>query len=78
MAEKYNQSKLLKNKVPYQVIAEGDGTCFQLTHKCRVQAYDDMVSVQDEMVFASFRCYHCGRELVQLVGEVQSPEDWTK
>ncbi len=76
MAEKCNQSKSLKKKITYQVIAQGDGTCFLLTHK--LQFCDDALSIQDGMVFASFRCYHCGRELVQMVGVVVSPEDWTK
>ena len=60
-------------KVPYQVITQGTENC---RHELGDNGWRDRISVRDGIVFISFSCKHCGRQLCQSLDEVSPPATW--
>ena len=60
-------------RVPYQVLAPGAANCH---HELLNDDWHERISVQAGVVFITFTCYHCGRQVCQSLDEVSPPESW--
>ena len=61
-------------RVPYQVLAPGAEDC---RHELLSDSWCERISVQDGVVFITFTCYHCGRQVCQSLDEVSPPKNWS-
>jgi hypothetical protein len=60
-------------QVPYQELAPGLADC---EHELLEDAWCDRVSVTDGIVFITFSCRHCQRQVCQSLDEVSPPASW--
>lgn len=58
--------------VAYHLLAAGAADC---PHELLNDDWCARISVQDGIVFITFTCRHCGRQVCQSLDEV-SPPDW--
>ena len=65
--------RLLPKQVPYQVIARGRARC---QHELLDQPWQDRITIQNEILFVTYSCKHCGRRLCQSLEEVVPPATW--
>ena len=61
-------------QVPYHILARGTSEC---QHKLRDEGWCDRISVQDGIVFVTFSCKDCDRQICQSLDEVMPPAVWT-
>jgi hypothetical protein len=59
--------------IPYQVLSRGRASC---RHELLDQPWQDRISVQDGIVFVTYSCKHCGRQLCQSLEEILPPAAW--
>jgi hypothetical protein len=60
-------------QVAYQLLATGVTSC---RHELLDDDWCDRISVQDGIVFITFTCRHCGRQVCQSLDEVMPPSTW--
>ncbi len=61
-------------RVSYQVLAPGAEDC---QHELLNDSWNERISVQSGVVFITFTCHHCGRQVCQSLDEVSPPRNWT-
>jgi hypothetical protein len=65
--------QLRSTQVPYEVITAGAANC---EHELADNEWCNCISVQDGIVFVTFSCKHCGRQVSQSLEEVSPPRSW--
>ncbi len=65
--------QLRYTQMPYQVIAPGAANC---EHELFELDWCDRIFIQDGLVFVTFSCRHCGRQICQALDEVMPPASW--
>jgi hypothetical protein len=65
--------QLRPTQVPYQVLASGANDC---EHEVLARDMKDSMLVQDGLIFVTFSCKHCGRQVCQSLEEVLPPASW--
>ena len=65
--------KMRSTQVPYQVLADGANDC---EHEVLARDLKDCMLVQDGLIFVTFSCKHCGRQVCQSLEEVLPPASW--
>jgi hypothetical protein len=60
-------------QVPYQVLMTGVADC---QHELLEDNWCDRILVQEGVVFVTFSCRHCGRQVCQSLDEVLPPTSW--
>jgi hypothetical protein len=65
--------QLRSTGMEYQVLREGASNC---NHELLEADWCDRILIQDGIVFVTFSCKHCGRQLAQPLDEVVSPASW--
>ena len=61
-------------RVDYQLLAAGAADC---SHELLDDDWGNRISVQDGIIFVTYTCRHCERQLCQSLDEV-SPPDWPR
>ena len=61
--------------VPYEILAAGTAGC---QHELLTDGWCDRISVQNGIVFATYTCRHCGRQVCQSLDEVSPPASWVE
>ncbi len=59
-------------EVPYHLQAAGEPDC---RHELLDDAWCDRITIQDGIIFITYSCRHCGRQVCQSLDEV-SPPGW--
>jgi hypothetical protein len=59
--------------VAYQLLADGVREC---RHELLDEDWCDRILVQDGIVFVTYSCRHCGRQVTQSLDEVSPPGSW--
>ena len=59
-------------QVPYQLLSPGEESC---RHELLDNAWCDRITIQDGVVFITYSCRHCDRQVCQSFDEV-SPPGW--
>lgn len=70
---KFYAPRMRSTRVPYQVLTPGAEDC---QHELLSDSWCERISVQDGVVFITFTCHHCGRQVCQSLDEVSPPEKW--
>jgi hypothetical protein len=70
---KFYPPQLKATQVPYEVITAGTANC---EHELADNDWCNCISVQDGIVFVTFSCKHCGRQVSQSLEEVSPPTSW--
>jgi hypothetical protein len=65
--------QLRSTHMDYQVLRAGAPDC---NHELLEVDWCDRIQVQDGIVFVTFSCKHCGRQLRQSLDEVVPPASW--
>jgi hypothetical protein len=65
--------QLKSTQLPYHVISAGAATC---EHELADNDWCNSIAVQDGVVFVTFSCKHCGRQVSQSLDEVLPPTNW--
>ena len=65
--------QLRPTRLPYQLIAAGVPGC---RHELLDDNWQDRISVQDGIIFVTFSCKCCGRQICQSLEEVRPPASW--
>jgi len=60
-------------QIPYEVITTGTENC---EHELLELDWCDRISIQDGLVFVTFSCKKCGRQISQSLEEVLPPASW--
>ena len=60
-------------QVPYQLLAAGAAGC---KHELLDEDWSERISVRDGIVFITYSCRHCGRQICQSLDEVAPPLHW--
>jgi hypothetical protein len=69
----YYPPRGLPTQMPYQILVEGEQGC---EHQLLDQDWRDRITVQDGIVFITFTCRLCGRQICQSLEEVTPPRTW--
>jgi hypothetical protein len=69
----YYPPRMHPTRMPYHVLVAGAQEC---EHKLLDQDWRDRISVQDGIVFITFTCRICGRQICQSLEEVSPPLTW--
>jgi hypothetical protein len=70
---KFYPPQLKPTRVPYEVITAGAANC---EHELADNDWCNSIAVQDGIVFVTFSCQHCGRQVSQSLEEVSPPTSW--
>jgi hypothetical protein len=70
---KFYPPQLKPTRVPYEVITAGAANC---EHELADNDWCNSIAVQDGIVFVTFSCKHCGRQVSQSLEEVLPPKNW--
>ena len=70
---RYYPPQLRSTRVPYQVLTDGARDC---EHEVLARDLKDCMLIQDGLIFVTFSCKHCGREICQSLEEVLPPASW--
>lgn len=65
--------QMSSKQVPYQVMAPGTTDC---QHELLDDTWCERISVKDGVVFITFSCRHCHRQVCQSLDEVLPPTNW--
>lgn len=60
-------------QMEYHILRPGVRDCH---HEPLTMDWCDRIMVQDGIVFVTFTCKHCGRQLAQSLDEIVSPASW--
>jgi hypothetical protein len=60
-------------QLPYQLLSAGEATCH---HELLEDAWCDRITVQDGILFVTYSCRRCGRQICQSLDEVTPPPGW--
>jgi hypothetical protein len=71
----YYPPQMHPTQMPYQVLVAGAQEC---EHQLLDQDWRDRISVQDGIVFITFTCRLCGRQICQSLEEVLPPPTWKR
>jgi hypothetical protein len=70
---RYYPPQLRSTQIPYQVLTDGASDC---EHEVLARDLRDCMLIQDGLIFVTFSCKHCGREICQSLEEVLPPTNW--
>jgi hypothetical protein len=70
---RYYPPQMRSTQMPYQVVVAGAQDC---EHEVLARDWQDRMLVQDGLIFVSFSCKHCGRQVSQSLEEVLPPASW--
>ena len=65
--------QLQSKQLPYEVLVTGVADC---QHQLLDDGWPSRISVHDGVVFATYSCKHCGRQVYQSLDEVLPPATW--
>jgi hypothetical protein len=69
----YYPPQMRSTAMPYEVITEGAPGC---RHELLDAGWHDRIAIQDGLVFVTFSCKRCGRQVCQSLEEVVPPASW--
>jgi hypothetical protein len=69
----YYPPRMRPIQMPYHILVAGARGC---EHELLDQDWCDRISVQDGIVFITFTCRNCGRQICQSLEEVTPPPTW--
>lgn len=69
----YYPPRMHPTQMPYHVVVAGVEEC---QHELLDQDWRERISVQDGVVFITFTCRYCGRQICQSLEEVTPPSTW--
>jgi hypothetical protein len=69
----YYPPQMRPTQMPYHVLVAGAQEC---EHELLNQDWRDRISVQDGIVFITFTCRICGRQICQSLEEATPPPTW--
>jgi hypothetical protein len=67
---RFHPPQVQSTQVPYQLLAAGEPGC---RHELLDNAWCDRIMVQDGVVFITYTCRSCGRQVCQSLEEVAPP-----
>jgi hypothetical protein len=70
---RYYPPQMQSTSMPYEVITAGAEGC---EHELLEDGWRDRVAIQDGLVFVTFSCKRCGRQICQSLEEVLPPASW--
>jgi hypothetical protein len=70
---RYYPPQLRSTHMPYQVITAGAPDC---EHELLELDWCDRITIQSGLVFVTFSCEKCGRQICQSLEEVLPPVSW--
>lgn len=70
---KFYPPQLRSTRMDYHVLRAGTREC---DHEVLDLDWCDRILVQDGIVFVTFSCKHCGRQIGQSLDEVVPPASW--
>jgi hypothetical protein len=70
---RYYPPQTRSTAMPYEVITSGSAIC---QHELLQDDWRDRIAIQDGLVFVTFSCKRCGRQICQSLEEVLPPESW--
>lgn len=70
---RYYPPQLRSTHMPYQVITAGAPDC---EHELLELDWCDRITIQSGLVFVTFSCKKCGRQICQSLEEVLPPVSW--
>jgi hypothetical protein len=70
---RYYPPQMRSTQMPYEVITAGITNC---EHELQELDWRDRISIQDGLVFVTFSCQKCGRQVCQSLEEVLPPASW--
>ena len=72
---RYYPPQVRSTEVPYEVLTAGAADC---EHELLELDWRDRITIQDGLVFVTFSCKNCGRQICQSLEEVLPPASWRK
>lgn len=70
---RYYPPQLRSTRMNYHILRAGVRDC---DHELLELDWCDRILVQDGLVFVTFTCKHCGRQIGQALEEVMPPTSW--
>ena len=61
------------HQMAYQILVEGTTDC---RHELLDNPWAERISVREGVLFITYSCRHCGRQLCQSFDEVLAPKAW--
>lgn len=70
---RYYPPQMRSTQMTYEVITAGSANC---EHELLELDWCDCITIQDGLVFVTFSCQKCGRQISQSLEEVLPPASW--
>jgi hypothetical protein len=70
---KYYPPQMHSTRIPYEILVDGAADC---EHELLDCDWCDSLIVQEGLVFVTFSCKHCGRQVCQSLEEIVPPISW--
>jgi hypothetical protein len=70
---RYYPPQMRSTAMPYEVVTAGATGC---RHELLEADWQDRVAIRDGIVFVTFSCKKCGRQISQSLEEVLPPASW--
>lgn len=70
---RYYPPQMRSTQMAYEVITAGTAEC---EHELLELDWRDRITIQDGLVFVTFSCEKCGRQICQSLEEVLPPASW--
>lgn len=70
---RYYPPQIRSTQMEYQVISPGSADC---EHELLEAEWGDRITIHDGLVFVTFSCKRCGRQIYQSFEEVLPPATW--
>ena len=70
---RYYPPQMRSTRVPYEVITAGAADC---NHELQELDWCERIAIHDGLVFVTFSCEKCGRQISQSLEEVLPPASW--
>lgn len=70
---KYYPPQMCSTQVPYEILVDGASEC---EHELLTRDWQDCLAVQDGLIFVTFSCKHCERQVCQALEEILPPASW--
>ena len=70
---RYYPPQMRSTAMPYEVVTAGATGC---RHELLDADWRDRITIQDGLVFVTFACAKCGRQICQSLEEVLAPASW--
>jgi hypothetical protein len=72
-AYQFYPPQMKSTRVPYQVLTPGAANCH---HELLKDGWHQRISVEAGVIFITFTCCHCGRQVCQSLDEISPPHGW--